>query len=69
MESIARDVRVVRTLGDDTRFRIVRLLTATNRKRCVREIAPPFDGSESAVSHALSDLVDAELLIRRKVGT
>jgi len=65
----AADVPALRTLGDDTRYRITRLLVATEGELCVCEITPLFDVSDSAVSHALSDLVDAGLLARRKDGT
>jgi len=63
------DVTAFKTLGNETRYRIVRLLAAAEDELCVCEITPLFDVSESAVSHALSDLTDAGLLSRRKEGT
>ena len=66
-EGHARDLDALKTLGNGTRYRIVRLLAAAD-ELCVCEITPAFDVSESAVSHALSDLVDAGLLSRRKQG-
>ncbi|SFR33446.1 ArsR/SmtB family transcription factor [Halogeometricum limi] len=63
------DVDALKTLGSETRYRIVRLLVAAGDELCVCEITPVLDVSDSAVSHALSDLVDAGLLSRRKEGT
>lgn len=63
------DLRTLKTLGNDTRYEIVRLLTAAEDELCVCEITPFMDVSESAVSHALSDLMDAGLVTRRKDGT
>lgn len=65
----ARDRQALKTLGNETRHRLVRLLAAADGKLCVCEITPLFDVSESAVSHALSDLTDAGLVDRRKEGT
>ncbi|MFB6299295.1 MAG: ArsR/SmtB family transcription factor [Halobacteriales archaeon] len=63
------DLAALRTLGNDTRYMIVRLLTAAGRELCVCEINPVVDVSDSAISHALSDLHDAGLVTRRKDGT
>jgi ArsR family transcriptional regulator len=63
------DVSVLDTLGDDTRYRLARLLAAADEELCVCELAPVVDVSDSAVSHALSDLRDAGLVTRRKDGT
>lgn len=63
------DVDALRTLGSDTRYRIVRLLAAAGEELCVCEISPRVEVSDSAVSHALSDLADAGLVTRRKEGT
>ncbi|MEF8827460.1 MAG: metalloregulator ArsR/SmtB family transcription factor [Halovenus sp.] len=62
------DVTALQTLGDGTRYRIVRLLAEADRALCVCEITPVVDVSDSAVSHALSDLRDAGLVTRRKDG-
>ena len=62
------DVTALQTLGDDTRYRIVRLLAEADRALCVCEITPVVDVSDSAVSHALSDLRDSGLVTRRKEG-
>ncbi|MFC6976730.1 ArsR/SmtB family transcription factor [Halomicroarcula sp. GCM10025709] len=63
------DLSALKTLGNDTRYAIVRLLTAADRELCVCEINPVVDVSDSAISHALSDLYDAGLVTRRKDGT
>jgi len=63
-----RDQAALTVLGNDTRYTIARLLTAADRELCVCEITPVVDVSDSAVSHALSDLSDAGLVTRRKEG-
>lgn len=63
------DLLAMKTLGNGTRYEIVRLLVAASNELCVCEITPLVDVSESAVSHALSDLTDAGLVTRRKDGT
>jgi len=59
---------VFAVLGNETRYRLARALTAADEELCVCELEPLVDVSESAVSHALSDLVDAGLVTRRKEG-
>lgn len=63
------DRAALKVLGNDTRYTIVRLLAAAGRELCVCEITPVVDVSDSAVSHALSDLAEAGLVTRRKDGT
>lgn len=63
------DISALDTLGNETRYTIVRLLTAAGREMCVCEINPIVDVSDSAISHALSDLREAGLVTRRKDGT
>ncbi|WP_252700606.1 ArsR/SmtB family transcription factor [Natronosalvus vescus] len=65
----ARDQAALKTLSNDTRYTIVRLLATAGRELCVCEITPVVEVSDSAVSHALSDLYDAGLVMRRKDGT
>ncbi|QKY19290.1 winged helix-turn-helix transcriptional regulator [Halolamina sp. CBA1230] len=55
-------------LGNETRYRLTRILSATEGELCVCELEPVVDVSESAVSHALADLVNAGLATRRKEG-
>jgi arsenate reductase len=59
---------VFAVLGDETRYRLGRALSVADDELCVCELEPLVDVSESAVSHALSDLVDAGLVARRKDG-
>ncbi len=63
------DLTALKTLGNDTRHTIVRLIDAADRELCVCEITAIVDISDSAISHALSDLQDAGLVTRRKDGT
>ena len=55
-------------LGNETRYRLARVLAVAEGELCVCELESVVDVSESAVSHALSDLVDAGLVERRKDG-
>jgi DNA-binding transcriptional ArsR family regulator len=59
---------VFAVLGDETRYRLARALAVADQELCVCELDPLVDVSESAVSHALADLVDAGLVTRRKEG-
>lgn len=66
---ISRDHATLKALSNDTRYTIARLLASAGRELCVCEITPVVDVSDSAVSHALSDLYAAGLVTRRKDGT
>lgn len=63
------DLAAMAALGNDTRYQLVRLLAAAEGELCVCELNPLVDVSDSAVSHALSDLADAGLVSREKRGT
>jgi len=65
---VSRDVQTLSALGNETRYRLVRLLVEADEALCVCEIIPLVDVSESAVSHALSTLADAGLVTKRKDG-
>jgi DNA-binding transcriptional ArsR family regulator len=67
-DRIDTDLRALSTLGNETRYRIARLFATADEKLCVCELSPLFDVSESAISHALSDLTDAGLLSREQQG-
>ncbi|WP_254532896.1 ArsR/SmtB family transcription factor [Natrinema gelatinilyticum] len=69
-EAFADDIAspVFTVLGNETRYRLARLLSVADDDLCVCELEPLVDVSESAVSHALSDLADAGLVDRRKDG-
>jgi DNA-binding transcriptional ArsR family regulator len=64
----ASDLRTLKALGSETRYRIVRMLAAADGELCVCEFDPVLDVSQSAISHALSELTDAGLVTRRKEG-
>ena len=55
-------------LGNQTRYRLTRMLAAAEGELCVCELEMVVDVSGSAVSHALSDLVEVGLATRRKDG-
>lgn len=63
-----RSRAVFAVLGNETRYRLARALAVADEELCVCELEPLVDVSESAISHALSDLVDAGLVTRRKDG-
>lgn len=65
---VSNDVQTLSALGNETRYRLVRLLVEADNELCVCEITPLVDVSDSAVSHALSTLVDAGLVTKRKDG-
>lgn len=62
------DVSVLSALANETRYKIVRILHIADEELCVCEFSPLLDVSDSAISHALSQLTDAGLLTRRKDG-
>ena len=65
---VSSDVQTLSALGNETRYRLVRLLVEADETLCVCEITPLVDVSDSAVSHALSTLVQAGLVTKRKEG-
>jgi len=67
-ERIESDLDVLAALANETRYKLVRLLVAADGELCVCELNAMVDASESAISHALSDLTDAGLVTRRKDG-
>ncbi|CCQ36236.1 ArsR family transcription regulator [Natronomonas moolapensis 8.8.11] len=63
------DIELLSALGNETRYKIVRMLhAADDDELCVCELSPLLDVSDSAISHALSQLTDAGLVTRRKEG-
>ena len=65
---IEADVDLLSALSNETRYKIVRILHTADEELCVCEFAPLLDVSDSAISHALSQLTEAGLLTRRKDG-
>lgn len=66
--TIASDVDALSAIANETRYKIVRLLYAADEELCVCELSPLLDVSDSAISHALSQLLEAGLVTRRKEG-
>ena len=66
--TVERDSDLLGTLGNETRLGLVRWLDAAERELCVCELEALADVSESAVSHALSDLAAVGLVTRKKRG-
>lgn len=64
----AEDVPLLSVLADRTRYGLVRALVEVDDELAVCELWPLFEVSESAVSHALGDLVEAGLAERRDDG-
>jgi DNA-binding transcriptional ArsR family regulator len=62
------DVDLLSALSNETRYKIVRILHTADEELCVCEFAPLLDVSDSAISHALSQLTESGLLTRRKDG-
>ncbi|KTG07731.1 ArsR family transcriptional regulator [Haloprofundus marisrubri] len=62
------DVDLLSALSNETRYKIVRILHTADEELCVCEFAPLLDVSDSAISHALSQLTEVGLLTRRKDG-
>ncbi len=67
-ETVSEDVGTLAALGNDTRYRLVRLLVESGEELCVCEITPLVDVSDSAVSHAFARLAEAGLVTKRKEG-
>ncbi len=62
------DADVLSAMSNETRCVLLHVLRRSGNELCVCELSPVVDVSESAVSHALSDLIDAGLVDRRKEG-
>ncbi|MFC7071835.1 ArsR/SmtB family transcription factor [Halovenus rubra] len=62
------DTAVLGVLSNETRLLLVRALDTAGRELCVCELEALADVSESAVSHALSDLANVGLVTREKRG-
>ena len=67
-ERVTTDVAVLSALSSETRYAAVRVLVAAGEELCVCELNAVVDASESAVSHALSELDDAGLVEGRTDG-
>jgi len=62
------ELDVLSALASETQYTLVRVLVAAGEELCVCELNAVVDVSESGLSHALSELVDAGLVDGRKDG-
>ncbi len=67
-DQVDAELDVLAALANETRYTLVRVLVAAQEELCVCELHAIVDVSESGLSHALSALVDAELITGRKDG-
>ena len=67
-DRVAADVRLLSGAANDTRYELLRLLSAADGGVCACELPEAVGLSQSAVSHALSTLFDAGLVTREKDG-
>jgi DNA-binding transcriptional ArsR family regulator len=65
---VETELDVLSALANETRYALVRVLVAAGEDLCVCELNAVVDVSESGLSHALSQLVDAGLVDGRKDG-
>ncbi|NUB89747.1 winged helix-turn-helix transcriptional regulator [Haloterrigena sp. SYSU A558-1] len=65
---VETELDVLSALANETRYALVRVLVAAGEELCVCELNAVVDVSESGLSHALSNLVDAGLVDARKDG-
>lgn len=65
---VSGDVEIFSVLGNETRYRIVRLLAAADDELAVAEFEPLLEVGQSGISHALSTLAEVGLVERRKEG-
>jgi len=67
-EEVATHVRMLSTLGNDTRYEALRVVAGAEGGVCVCELEPSLGVSQGAISQALSRLFAAGLVDRRKEG-
>lgn len=64
----AADLAALSTLGDETRYELASLLAAADGELAVCELDAVVEVSQSAISHALSDLAEAGLVTANEDG-
>ena len=67
-ERVDAELSVLSALANETRYTLVRVFVAAGEELCVCELNAVVDVTESGLSHALSQLVDAGLVDGRKEG-
>ncbi|ELY87358.1 ArsR family transcriptional regulator [Natrialba hulunbeirensis JCM 10989] len=65
---IDAELDLLSALANETRYTLIRVLVAAGDELCVCELHAVVDITESGLSHALSNLVDAGLVESRKDG-
>ncbi|WP_312907536.1 ArsR/SmtB family transcription factor [Natronosalvus caseinilyticus] len=65
---VEAELNLLSALANETRYTLVRVLVAAEAELCVCELNAVVDVTESGLSHALSNLVDAGLVESRKDG-
>jgi ArsR family transcriptional regulator len=68
-EAVAADVQLLSALGNDTRYELLRRISASDGGVCVCDLEGAVGISQSGVSQALSRLYAAGLVSRRKEGS
>lgn len=61
-------IEAFKAIGDQTRFRALRLLVLANDELCACELIDATEKPQYAISKALGVLVDAEILDERRDG-
>ena len=61
-EIIHKKTTLLKLIADPSRYRIIELLTNSNGKLCVGDLADQSQNSPSAVSHQLAKLEDAHIV-------
>jgi ArsR family transcriptional regulator len=67
-DDLEADLDVLAAVSNETRYEALRLIATAENGRCVCEIEPALPVSQGAVSQALSGLLAAGLVTRRKDG-
>lgn len=65
---VADQVEIFSTIGNETRYRILLILTAAEEPVCGCELEPHFDVGQSSISQSLTRLYRAGLVTREKDG-
>ncbi|MFT4903896.1 MAG: ArsR family transcriptional regulator [Natronomonas sp.] len=63
-----QELDVLSALANETRYTLLRVLVAAEEELCVCELNAVADITESGLSHAMSTLVEADLVDGRKDG-
>lgn len=67
-DQVESELAVVSAMANPTRYTLVRVLVAADEELCVCELDAVVDVTESGLSHALSQLMEAGLVRSRQDG-